>query len=820
MAARGRSGVVAILALLCALMAATPASALAPAEQSANPHTRYSIVKGCFSLRSQALNRVVAGPFRMQATELGRYLLYDKNRKFFGTGGALLSSGLGPRNQPSESTNWRVDGPTGGPFKLFVGGKALRASSGGLSLGSSSGSAALFTFQAASGCPVYPEVETRATGTPARTRTSWGEIRGMIDLHMHMTAFEFLGGRAHCGRPWHPYGAPYALVDCPDHGPMGGGAVLENVLYGNPARTHDTTGWPTFKDWPHHKSLTHEQTYYKWLERAYLGGLRVFVNLMVENRVLCELYPYKKNNCDEMASVRLQNRRLDELQNYIDAQSGGPGKGWFRLVKSPFEARRVIARGKLAVIKGIEISEPFGCQIYNDRPRCDRARIDRELNEVYGWGVRQMEIINKFDNALAGVAGDGGETGVVTNQGNKYATGKYWDMQKCEGPPDEVDREQIGVYEHDNQDLGSNVLETTLPPGVAPVYPRGSSCNTRGLSELGEHAIRRLMAKGMIVDPDHLSVRSRKGLMSLLEAERYSGVVSSHTWSSPDVVPRIYKLGGVITPMQAQAPEFLETWREYKKKARPGRFFFGFGYGADQNGFATQFGPRSGSRLRYPFKSLDGRVTLHRQRSGSREFDLNKDGMAHYGLFPDWWQDMRLTGGSRIASDMRRGAEAYLQMWERTNGIPHGCRSGRQHFTPRGLGRHSLRASAARLLRRAGQPRKRGNRAWTYCVKRKRNRGKKIVTVLTPRGKVALVGSTAYGHRGLRARPGVKVKRLRKLRGTRRIGKRLWIKRAGRRARYVYGVRKGRVRFAAVVTRHTASNRKRLRRYLRLARLP
>ena len=137
-----------------------------------------------------------------------------------------------------------------------------------------------------------------------------------------------------------------------------------------------------------------------------MGGLRVFVNLFVENRVLCELYPLKRNSCDEMTSVRLQNRQIRAMQDYIDAQAGGPGKGFFRIVTDPFEARRVINQGKLAVVLGIEVSEPFGCQLYNDQPRCDRARIDRELDEVYGFGVRQMELINKFDNALAGVAGD------------------------------------------------------------------------------------------------------------------------------------------------------------------------------------------------------------------------------------------------------------------------------------------------------------------------------------------------------------------------------------------------------------------------------
>ena len=123
---------------------------------------------------------------------------------------------------------------------------------------------------------------------------------------MHGMAYEFLGGQAHCGKPFHRFGAPYALRDCPDHEAGNGcAAALENVLYGNPARCHDPVGWPTFKDWPHPESLTHEQSYWRWLERAWRGGLRVYVNLFVENRILCELYPLKQNSCDEMDSVLL-----------------------------------------------------------------------------------------------------------------------------------------------------------------------------------------------------------------------------------------------------------------------------------------------------------------------------------------------------------------------------------------------------------------------------------------------------------------------------------------------------------------------------------
>ena len=42
------------------------------------------------------------------------------------------------------------------------------------------------------------------------------------------------------------------------------------------------------------------------------------------------------------------------MQDYIDAQFGGPGKGFYRIVKTPFEARRVINSGKMAVVMGIE----------------------------------------------------------------------------------------------------------------------------------------------------------------------------------------------------------------------------------------------------------------------------------------------------------------------------------------------------------------------------------------------------------------------------------------------------------------------------------
>ena len=56
---------------------------------------------------------------------------------------------------------------------------------------------------------------------------------------------------------------------------------------------------------------------------------------------------------------------------------------------------------------------------------------------------------------------------------------------------------------------------------------------------------------------------------------------------------------------------------------------------------------------------------MDRSRSGTRLWDINTDGAANYGLFPDWIEDLRIIAGDQIVDDMANGAEAYLQMWAR-----------------------------------------------------------------------------------------------------------------------------------------------------------
>lgn len=595
---------------------------------------------------------------------------------------------------------------------------------------------AVLLFAAA---PAAAEIGLNATGTPWQGPTPYGEVVGTVDGHNHVTAYEFLGGDAHCGEPWNPAGPAAALRDCPDHYPDGTAAVLENALYGDPLHKHDPVGWPTFEDWPSPPSLTHEQTYYRWIERAYLGGVRIMVNDLVENVALCDVYPIKHNSCDDMTSIRLQYRRIHELQDYVDAQSGGPGKGWFRVVRDPFEARRVVNEGKLAVVIGIETSEIFGCGGSESAPRCSRDQILAGLDEIERMGVASFFPIHKFDNALGGVRFDSGTFGAAINAANFKQTGHFWKIEPC-GGAGEDNPQDTTVPDTEVIDAG---LLSFFPHGLVPLYPPPPHCNALGLTPLGEFTVEQMIARGLMIEVDHMSLKSATRAVELAEAHRYSGVLASHSWMDPHLRSRVYSLGGFIEPITTSPESFIEEWRQLRAVADP-RYRFGIGFGADANGFHAQPPARGADKpnpVTYPFTSLDGRVSFDKQVSGQRVYDVNVDGVAHYGLYPDWMRQLQLLAGKPIADDLMGGAEAYLETWERAIGVPGpSCVTTPRLVFRKGFGSLRRGRSAEQVLYAAGQPQQRAGSAFTYCaVRASGKRVGKLVLNFGPAGRVASV---------------------------------------------------------------------------------
>lgn len=582
-----------------------------------------------------------------------------------------VGAGVAMSDAPSDGAEWVVEevGP-GASAGFRISNRVT-----GLAL-AGDGAGEAFEFIPASGCRPYPEAELNATGAPFKGRNPDGTVFGYAETHMHLGGSEALGGRIGYGRPFHKFGITQALDNCAaDHGPNGSLDALDAVV--NPARNflppHATQGWPSFAAWPAHGSNTHHQTYYLWLKRAWMGGLRFMMNHLVANEVICQIWPLREHDCDEMESIALQRQLVLDLQDYIDAQEGGPGKGFFRIVTDPKQARRVIEDGKMAVVLGTENEKIFGCGEFLDQPDCSREHIDSELDRWYDLGLRAIFPIHLFDNALGGSRlTDEAALNILYQGGNLLETGHPYSTIPCEqadatAPGEAPSQAPRGI-------IGFVLAQATgLPPPLPPLP--GCVENARGLTELGEYFVRAMIDRGMMVETDHSGTLSRKRILDIA-AERGVGVLSGHTGlvSEARDTRRILEVGGIVSNLPDEpAPVTVDFIRQL---AAVHRELFGntrslaTGLGSDINGIHEQAAPRedaAANPLPYPFKSYDGRVSFDRQRTGDRVFDLNVDGVAHYGLYPDFIADMqRMPGGDEALVYLFRSAEAYLQIWERS----------------------------------------------------------------------------------------------------------------------------------------------------------
>ena len=462
---------------------------------------RYAFNNQCFAIRANDTGRFLVRTadggyqssadsaengeaFFMKPAALGAYLLFDSESRLLAAGAPANTNTL---ETPSDDNIWTVTGvgdSTAYPetpevwteptvdyldgyrgfddpetaFDAFTLGAATPTQNlavdaqGVLTTAEANDAAAAqqfaFARRANSDCAEFPEAQSNTVGETFKGTTADGRVLGMADVHVHISATEFLGG-AEWGAPFSRFGVTQALGDGAErHGPNGTADVL-GAFYVGDFDGHDTAGWPTFPDWPSAESLTHEAIYWKWMERAWQAGLRIAVNDLVENQTLCELLRNLNGanplrNCNSMISARRQIGTMYAMQDYIDAQYGGRGEGWFRIVLDPAQARDVIEDGKLAVVLGIEISNLFDCKLTYSQLRTQEPfeetgegalensydcamtetgadnEVLTQLTALHALGVRQIITIHEFDNAFGG---NGLFNDLLLNVGNRENSG-------------------------------------------------------------------------------------------------------------------------------------------------------------------------------------------------------------------------------------------------------------------------------------------------------------------------------------------------------------------------------------------------------------
>jgi hypothetical protein len=660
----------------------------------------------------------------MRASALGTYLFHDPD-------GGYLYSEDGPveRRTELDSDIYLVDDTyiSGAEWALEFSERAsfrwqLRHRKTGELLGAeglvgSPQAAAILTIESADGCTAPPEMSLDATGEVTKTTYDDGTLFGFADTHSHiLSSTGFGGGGVFHGQAFHRLGVEHAMGTCePFHGPDGradfvgwgagtGGegldtdsmiAVLSTGLLPEPA--HATDGWPTFSEWPSQQSATHQTQYYKWLERAWMSGLRLMVQHMVSNEALCQLmanteFQPVRYGCEDMLNVDRQIVRVYEMQDYIDAQWGGPGEGWFRIVHTPAEAREVIAQGKLAIVLGIEVPNLFDCYLVQREggPECNAEHIEAELDRYHELGIRALFPNHKYDNAFTPGDGDKG----IFELGNFMQTG-HWSnyVEDCPDVPTVFDRGsvQFGGFNEPREDYlaepPNEILELSTSPlrDLLPFTSRimepslpGNWCQNAGLTDKGRTLIEGIIKRGMIPEIDHLPRRSYLEVFGMLEDANYPAI-GTHGNTNNGL---LYEIGGISKTGFSRCADpanpgsMARRFRERRDMLTAAGGFPAEGFGFDLNGLAgvpdSRFGPDANCAeeqqdpLEYPFTSYAGDVTFTEPFMGERQVDFNTEGMIHIGLVAELVEDARRTGVTDEDLDIVfKSAEAYVRLWER-----------------------------------------------------------------------------------------------------------------------------------------------------------
>ena len=301
--------------------------------------------------------------------------------------------------------------------------------------------------------------------------------------------FEYLGGNFHCGRPWTPYGIPVRAAGLLAHrGPAGRrGAVPELPQLrqpGRPARHRAASRKLTAVG---RDNLTYEGTYWRWIQRAWMGGLRLIVMPVNENRVLCELQTNRADRLRRDGRPCARARRHPRsCRTTSTPRPAGRARASSR--SSPTRSRRGASSTRARWRSSWRSRSPSrSAAAAGTTPTCDQAQVDNELDELYDRGVRSSLLLNKFDNPLTGVRFDSGaDRRAHQRRQPASAPARSGARRPAPGPlHDNTDRDRRAVQtRRDRRAAGPG---SACAAGSLPAYPPAPHCNTRGLTDLGAH---------------------------------------------------------------------------------------------------------------------------------------------------------------------------------------------------------------------------------------------------------------------------------------------------------------------------------------------
>jgi microsomal dipeptidase-like Zn-dependent dipeptidase len=555
-------------------------------------------------------------------------------------------------------------------------------------------------------------------------------LSGWVDLHTHPMVHLAFGGKLihgapdegsllpadnQCNKGVRATSIQQALSDDrPSHGGWNAitfncGDDLRKLLLhefqsGNHALTtaSPANGFPDFDQWPKWNDITHQKMWYQWIQRAHAGGLRVMVALATNNKTLADamsggspITGTADGATDDKSSGNLQ---LYEIEAFVKRHPG-----FMELAYSAADIKRIVQADKLAVVMGVELDNlgNFNTQPLAGLPTAVAQQlISAEVQRLYNNGARYIFPVHVLDNQFGGTAIY--EAGFNTS--NLREAGHYWDVE-CANVSDNITHTyQLGT------DVLENILKSTVSllklgidpfrhPGAPPTCPNGPGKsighrNALGLTPAGEIAIREMMKRGMIIDIDHMSQKTADAVLDIAEGYGFP-VVSGHTGirglagsnaensRTPRQMERISKLHGMF----GLGSDGASAWG-WSRLYQSAMLTMGYldrdtakatyengavSFGTDLNGLVK--GPMPGGAAQVVYNSAFLKST-----TGTKSWDYNTDGVAHYGMLTDFLKHVRLApsngyqsggvplgvaGDELVSHHVFRSANYFWQMWER-----------------------------------------------------------------------------------------------------------------------------------------------------------
>jgi microsomal dipeptidase-like Zn-dependent dipeptidase len=442
--------------------------------------------------------------------------------------------------------------------------------------------------------------------------------------------------------------------------------------------------------------LLHQQMHVSWIHRAYRGGIRLMFASATDNELLDMLYHRGYNYFGDPTPVPSATHNADSARRQIEfiRRLASANESWLEVVSTSRDARRAIQQGKLALVLSVELDNLTPAQVCALRDT----------------GVRHIVPIHFANNAFGGTAVTGpvvlppGTPGAnpfnVANWwlsggpggGQYFSLVRDWRILYREGRP-----EYLHYHRFDFLQGGAvepRPVSDAIFAGLG--YASGPTSwghrNARG-ADVG--LIFNLMRQGFMIDLSHMSEVSAEDTVSLAQLIGFP-LMSSHTGLRSDTAAgsserqllerharAIASLGGVIGlgTGRSGASDQLLAWAQTYSDARRVLGSASIALGTDFNGLQEQM-TTTGRTSTYPIQVAARRAPLGLAATapaltqhvlGTRVFNGLTDGLAHYGMIPEFLQAVESTpptpagrlSGSTIVDELFQSAEATLVYWER-----------------------------------------------------------------------------------------------------------------------------------------------------------